>query len=556
MPDRSSSLMGDEVTVDDRRYQIRGAATGMQGYRALDINAPYEAPYQWVVLRFLGGRWQRVDDGPRAPDVEERRRQLIEDLGDSGVMAISPTILRQIEDERAWAQEREQDVQRQREATVPRAVRVPDAETEFEAALERAMAEESFAELTAPEVQGSLLPEERIEPTGVLSVALDVIDVPQSLEPGADLVASIRLLGVFQPVALVRRGRRFIVAEGKRRVKAALAAGLTAIPAIVFPEHTPTNVISAMTLTGNMIRRPNPLAELEAIESLVAAGGSEQMIAREMSLSLQTLRARMRLAHLIPELRSALSEGLMAPTVAELAARLDSGRQETLANALVGREEEFGGNPRTRWRIPITAREVRTLRQAVTAEQVTAIPDAVFATPSARVGASDDALIAESRITGDTFFNTYGVLIHEGLRYIPETMHLQEIGVLQTRNVQLLAEVQILNARLAEPRPPIALPIASGGSTFDESWESVDRLVGYLQSAVPSEPGPDSDRIAAMLDDLREIATRRAAANTRQRRSATMPPLTPEGAREMIARQDGTLSSTIVPARPRRRRTT
>jgi ParB family chromosome partitioning protein len=83
-----------------------------------------------------------------------------------------------------------------------------------------------------------------------MNVPVDLIDEPdiamrQSFDPAAmdDLVDSIRAHGVIQSLALVRAGERYRVAAGHRRSIAAVLAGLTEVPARVWPEGSPVEEI-------------------------------------------------------------------------------------------------------------------------------------------------------------------------------------------------------------------------------------------------------------------------------------------------------------------------
>lgn len=84
----------------------------------------------------------------------------------------------------------------------------------------------------------------------LMTVALELIDQPltamrQTFDPQdmEDLVQSIRTYGVIQSLALVRTGARYRVAAGHRRSIAAKLAGLTEVPAQVYPEGTPIEEI-------------------------------------------------------------------------------------------------------------------------------------------------------------------------------------------------------------------------------------------------------------------------------------------------------------------------
>src|SRR6266571_26022 len=86
----------------------------------------------------------------------------------------------------------------------------------------------------------SLLREVDTTTSGLDSVAVELID-PSPLQPRRvfpeeglkELTESIRSTGVVQPVLLRRSGERFQLIAGERRWRAARAAGLTAVPAII-----------------------------------------------------------------------------------------------------------------------------------------------------------------------------------------------------------------------------------------------------------------------------------------------------------------------------------
>jgi hypothetical protein len=139
---------------------------------------------------------------------------------------------------------------------------------------------------TIAEPRPRLLPEVPPRAT-VLRVRLTL------LPPDADLVGppadrglreSVAALGVLQPVLLeASRDGAYRVRDGRRRVKAARAAGLEAVPALVVEsgdgaEGAPWG--DALTLAAHATRGDNLAAELEALERLVAAGADAGEIAR------------------------------------------------------------------------------------------------------------------------------------------------------------------------------------------------------------------------------------------------------------------------------------
>jgi hypothetical protein len=112
-------------------------------------------------------------------------------------------------------------------------------------------------------------------------------------------------------------------------------------------------------LTTNAVRKPNPLEELRRIETLLDQGASEGQIAKATGMPLGTIRKRLKLKRLAPELRAALDEGRVAVSVAEQAAKLTKTQQRDLA-------AQDG---------PITAATVKDKRQVQVQEIVALWPD-------------------------------------------------------------------------------------------------------------------------------------------------------------------------------------
>jgi ParB-like chromosome segregation protein Spo0J len=217
------------------------------------------------------------------------------------------------------------------------------------------------------------MPEERYTPT-LMDIPLSRI-TGNTLEPGAGFVENLRVVGLMNPVTVRQTTNRpvngrleYELAAGRRRVAAMrLIRGEEGIiPANVFPAGTPMSLIHAMSISENTQRRPNPLTDLRAIEALVAGGANEEQIARELHLPIGTIRSRMRLASLIPELRDAMEAGRMSPSTGERAARLNGEQQHNL----LAHANTDGAR--------ITMDDVAALLRVGQAQQVEALPDAAF----------------------------------------------------------------------------------------------------------------------------------------------------------------------------------
>jgi ParB/RepB/Spo0J family partition protein len=206
--------------------------------------------------------------------------------------------------------------------------------------------------------------------------------------PDPGLVASIRQHGVLQPVLLIRAGSGALwVAEGRRRIKAARLAGMPAIPAWVTDGED--GLAAALGLVTHGTRRDNPAAELDAIERLLALGASEQVIALETGLRVQTIRQRLCLGRLDHRLRQALRLGRLAVGVAEQAAKLPSPSQQRLADRLAATGK-------------VTSADVAAERQVRTEQAAAALPFAFLtAVPAAATGSAGTLPVsAVQRLTG------------------------------------------------------------------------------------------------------------------------------------------------------------
>jgi len=166
--------------------------------------------------------------------------------------------------------------------------------------------------------------------------------MPTVLRAPMRVVASVRRYGVVTPVILVDtgdgQGRRLV--DGRRRVLAAKEAGLTHIEAVTYSfnrEDARTFPAELLTLTLNELRRPNPVAEAEAIRRLLDRGAPLRDICRATGMSPARVKQRMRLLNLAAPLAQALSQGEIAISVAEAAAKLSSTEQRALADRLAER---------------------------------------------------------------------------------------------------------------------------------------------------------------------------------------------------------------------------
>ncbi len=186
--------------------------------------------------------------------------------------------------------------------------------------------------------------------------------------PAAALVADIRAIGILQPVILMTRADgSYVVCDGRGRIRAARAAGLDAVPAMVAPEgHIAPSAVGAK---ANALRRDNPRTRLTFIEEATVAGLDDRTICRVGGFGASELKAARRLLGLVPDLRAALDAGTIRAAVALEAAALEPDQQETLVATLARTGHLAVG-------------DVRAARRVVREAAVAELPPLLFETPA------------------------------------------------------------------------------------------------------------------------------------------------------------------------------
>jgi ParB/RepB/Spo0J family partition protein len=159
----------------------------------------------------------------------------------------------------------------------------------------------------------------------MVNLPITQLSVSPGVKVRARLLKSIREKGVLTPILVQCNGAGYKVLDGRRRVAAALQAGLEEVPAILVEEGGPE-----ITLLAHATRSENPLAELEAIRELQRRGLSEKDIARAGYSSLARIRRLAKLNRLAPELAEKVEAGEIAPGVAFQVASLPQEEQHQL----------------------------------------------------------------------------------------------------------------------------------------------------------------------------------------------------------------------------------
>ncbi len=149
-----------------------------------------------------------------------------------------------------------------------------------------------------------------------VEIALDLIDDAETPvrfvytdDDVQELAASIRSVGVLQPILVLQKGDRYELVAGHRRVHAARLAGLKTIPAVV--THFTAGESTLLALTENVNR-----AEMNVLEEAVAFGrwleiskSSPAQLAHSMGRDVSYVQKRLMVLDLDEQSMNALQRG-------------------------------------------------------------------------------------------------------------------------------------------------------------------------------------------------------------------------------------------------------
>jgi ParB family chromosome partitioning protein len=151
-----------------------------------------------------------------------------------------------------------------------------------------------------------------------------------------DLTTSIEAVGVLQPIVVRRDGERYQIVMGERRVRAARAAGLQRIPAIV--RTTEDDQLLRDALLENVHREDlNPLEEAAAYEQLLLDFGvTQEELAARLGRSRPVIANALRLLRLPGSVQRRIAARTLSAGHARAVASLeDAVQQERLADRIV-----------------------------------------------------------------------------------------------------------------------------------------------------------------------------------------------------------------------------
>ena len=127
-------------------------------------------------------------------------------------------------------------------------------------------------------------------------------------EPLEELAASIRELGLLQPLLVRKRGEGFELIAGERRYRAAQMAGLDSVPVLVV--ETDDRGSLARALVENVHREDlNPIEEASAYKQLLDEGGfTHDDLGKRLGRNRVTISNSLRLLDLPVDIQKMLAE--------------------------------------------------------------------------------------------------------------------------------------------------------------------------------------------------------------------------------------------------------
>lgn len=193
-------------------------------------------------------------------------------------------------------------------------------------------------------VAGAVSVDVAAEPSAVFAeLPIDAI-VPNPRQPRqvfdeealAELVHSIREIGLLQPIVVRHTPAGYELIAGERRLRACKEAGLTAIPAII--RQTEDDALLRDALLENLHRANlNALEEAAAYQQLLADFGCTQdELAQRIGRSRPQVSNTLRLLRLPPDVQRRVAAGVLSAGHARALLSLDSdAAMEALATRIV-----------------------------------------------------------------------------------------------------------------------------------------------------------------------------------------------------------------------------
>ncbi|MCY4610235.1 MAG: ParB/RepB/Spo0J family partition protein [Gammaproteobacteria bacterium] len=149
------------------------------------------------------------------------------------------------------------------------------------------------------------------------------------------LAASLKEQGAIQPILVRQAGGQYELIAGERRVRAARAAGLESLPAMV--RDLSDDEAATVTLIENIQREDlNPIDEAQALRGLAdRLNQTHEQVAERVGRARATVTNLIRLLELCPEVQQLVRDGKISMGHARVLVPLPANRQKKLAQAIL-----------------------------------------------------------------------------------------------------------------------------------------------------------------------------------------------------------------------------
>lgn len=189
----------------------------------------------------------------------------------------------------------------------------------------------------------ALIPQREAGTAGVQEIALARI-APNPYQPRRhidpavldELVESIRIHGVLQPVLVTEALDGYVLVAGERRVRAARLAGLERIPAVV--RQLASRDQLELAIVENVQRADlDPIEEALAYRQLIDEFGlTQEEVALRVGKARATITNTLRLLELDPPVQEAIVGGSITEGHGRALAGMPAGAQSTVLRTVVG----------------------------------------------------------------------------------------------------------------------------------------------------------------------------------------------------------------------------
>ena len=150
-----------------------------------------------------------------------------------------------------------------------------------------------------------------------------------SPDADAQLTANIKAIGIIQPPLVKQKGKHLEIVAGERRVKCAIAAGVTEIHVLVNGDDDGADPVRS--LAENVQRAQlGPVDQWRAIEGLCGSGWSEEAIATAFSFTVRTIQKLRLLAGIHPAMLDSMAFNLPREDELRVIAAASLEEQETV----------------------------------------------------------------------------------------------------------------------------------------------------------------------------------------------------------------------------------